>query len=467
MSLTDAFYQLSPSPTLLLAIMAIIALIESLALVGLVVPGVVLITAAASMAGHQELSLAIVMLAAFCGAVAGDGLSFWLGYRHRRRVPGWWPFSRHPEWLSRGAKFFQRYGAYSVVLGRFVGPVRPIIPLIAGMLHMSPRRFVWANLISAALWAPVYVLPGYLLGHAWQRLPGLPEALEPWLAVLGSAVVALALVFSWLRHQTYRDGHVYRGLVRLARHTSVGRLIWRVLVMQRNSEPPLASWLLLLASLAALCAWTLIVLQHNGPMPMDRQLHALLDSLSMPALRELGYLLAEVGDLFGIIALVLPWAGWWIWHKRWDVLGHFGGGLLAIAGLNVLGKALIGRARPTTPDHLSGSMAYPSAHTSTSVVLLGMAAAFLARELPPRYRFWAYWAAIALAVPMALSRLLIGVHWLSDLIGGALLGLVVCALVQLSWQRRQRPRLAPGPWPLIATASLALLTARLIWLGPA
>ncbi|MDT8896249.1 bifunctional DedA family/phosphatase PAP2 family protein [Halomonas sp. I1] len=467
MNLTDALYQLSPSPTLLLLIVAAIALVESLALVGLLVPGVVLITAAASMAGHQELSVTLVILAAFLGAVAGDGLSFWLGYTQRERVTALWPLSRHPEWLARGARFFRTHGPFSVFLGRFVGPVRPVIPLIAGMLHMPPRTFTWANLISAAFWAPAYVLPGYLLGHAWQRLPGLPDGLKPWLAGLGGLVVALALIFSWLRHQTYRDGHVYRGLAWLSRRHAAGRMAWRLLAIQRDRDPPLASWLLLLSSLAALSAWTLAVLQHDGPMAMDQRLNDLLSAMSMPGLGRAGHILAEIGDIIGIIALILPWTLWWLCQRRWDIIGHFGAGLFGIAALNTLGKTLIGRARPLTPEHLTGSMSYPSAHTSTIVVLLGMAAAFIARELPATQRFWAYWGAIALAVPMALSRLVIGVHWLSDLIGGALLGLVVCALVQLAWQRHERPRLSPCPWLILGTASLALITARVAWLGPA
>ncbi|WP_275287591.1 bifunctional DedA family/phosphatase PAP2 family protein [Halomonas elongata] len=467
MNLTDTLYQLSPSPPLLLLIVAAIALVESLALIGLLVPGVVLITAAASMAGHQELSVTLVILAAFLGAVAGDGLSFWLGYTQRERVTALWPLSRHPEWLARGARFFRTHGPFSVFLGRFVGPVRPVIPMIAGMLHMPPRTFTWANLISAAFWAPAYVLPGYLLGHAWQRLPGLPEGLRPWLAGLGGLVVALALIFSWLRHQTYRDGHVYRSLAWLSRRHALGRMTWRVLAIQRDHEPPLASWLLLLSSLAALSAWTLVVLQHDGPMAMDRRLNDLLAAMSMPGLDRTGHILAEVGDIIGITALVLPWALWWLWRRRWDFIGHFGAGLLGIAVLNTLGKTLIGRARPLTPEHLTGSMSYPSAHTSTAVVLLGMAAAFIARELPATQRFWAYWGAIAIAVPMALSRLVIGVHWLSDLIGGALLGLVVCALVQLAWQRHERSPLSPCPWLILGTASLILIIARVAWLGPA
>ncbi|WP_340162872.1 DedA family protein [Billgrantia tianxiuensis] len=139
MSLTETLLQLAPSPQMLLLIVGAIALLESLALVGLLLPGVVLITAAASLAGHQDMAVSSLLLAAFIGAVLGDGISFSLGYTQRERVTRLWPLSRHPEWLARGARFFQRYGSLSVFFGRFVGPVRPVIPLIAGMLHMSPE----------------------------------------------------------------------------------------------------------------------------------------------------------------------------------------------------------------------------------------------------------------------------------------------------------------------------------------
>lgn len=467
MNLVDLLQQLTPSPTMLLLLTILIALVESLALIGLLVPGVVLITAVASMAGHQQLAVGAVMGAAFLGAVIGDGLSFWLGYTQRERVTTMWPLSRYPEWIAQGASFFQRHGALSVFLGRFVGPVRPVIPLIAGMMHMPPRRFTLANLGSAALWAPAYVLPGYLLGRTWQRLPGVPEALHPWLIGLGALIVALALMFSWLRHQTHHDGLIYRALADLLRRHPRGRHLWRALSRAPDREAPLGTWLLLLSALTALCAWTLVVLHHDGPLPMDQRLDALMEHLTIPGLQALGEGMARIGDLYGVLALTLPWGLWWLARGRLDALAHVAAGLIGIALLNTLGKALIGRLRPDTPLHLADSFSYPSAHTSTAVVLYGLAAAFIARELPLRRRFWAYWGAIAIIVPMALSRLVLGVHWLSDLVGGTLLGLVVCALVQLAWQRRPHRTLRPCPWLMLGTASLALVIARMAWLGPA
>lgn len=464
MSLVDMLHSLTPSPPLLVGLVLIISLVESLALVGLLVPGVVLITSAASLAGHQDVALAWLIGAAFIGAILGDGISFSLGYRHREQVTQRWPLSQHPEWLGRGSRFFERYGIWSVFIGRFVGPVRPIIPLVAGMMRMPPRTFIWANVTSAALWAPAYLLPGYLLGRTWQHHLNLPPGLEAALLVLAGIVVTLAIIFSWGRHQATRHGRLYRAIAGSVRRLPLLRRPW--LAMSQSGDVPLASLLLLVLALGSLSGWTLMVIPESGPLNMDIFIHRLFTGLQSDFSYTVGNIFARIGDTFGIIALVLPWAVWLLIAKRWDALSHWAGAFAGVALLNIIGKGLFGRSRPDTPDYLMGSFSYPSAHTSSAVVLFGLTAAFIAAEIPRQKRFWAYWIALALALPMALSRLVVGVHWFSDLVGGALLGLVVCALTLLHWQQQPRPSLRPCPWLLLSISSLVLISARVGLLPP-
>ncbi len=174
--------------------------------------------------------------------------------------------------------------------------------------------------------------------------------------------------------------------------------------------------------------------------------------------------MAKTGDTFGVLALIAPWMLWLARHRAYTVLLHLTGALGGIALANTLFKQLAGRVRPDIPDYLSGSFSYPSAHTSTAVVLYGLTAAFVADTLPMRQRALAYWMAILICIPMALSRLVIGVHWLSDLVGGALLGLVTCALVRLSYHRFARHAPPPAPWLALTLASFALLVGRILWL---
>lgn len=163
----------------------VIAFVESFAIAGVVVPGVALLAAAAFIAGGGALDLGPALACAWAGAVLGDGSSFligrWFGPALRRQ--SW--LQKRPHWIEAGDRFFERHGVLGVVLGRFVGPIRPVVPLIAGMLRMRMTTFFAINLTSAFAWAPVYVLPGYLLGAS------MANALQPPVGWLAGVVLIL------------------------------------------------------------------------------------------------------------------------------------------------------------------------------------------------------------------------------------------------------------------------------------
>ena len=167
-----------------------IAMLESLAIAGLLVPGVVLLVAVTAMAGGWGMPLITAMTWAFAGAVAGDMASFVLGRVFHQDIRRLGLFRRHPQWIARGEMFFRRYGVLSIFLGRFVGPVRPIVPMVAGMLDMPVWRFIVVNVASALAWAPVYVIPGYMAGHAvsWT----VPEFFWHQALALGGALLGVA-----------------------------------------------------------------------------------------------------------------------------------------------------------------------------------------------------------------------------------------------------------------------------------
>lgn len=168
----------------------LIALVESLAVAGLLVPGVLLLFAASALAGGGNLGLLAALSWAFAGAVCGDLISFAMGRWFHQDIRRLRVFARHPHWLDRGESFFRRYGTYSIVLGRFIGPIRPIIPMIAGMFDMPFWRFLLVNVLSAIAWAPMYVLPGYIAGNA-TRWP-VPESFWSEALLLAGGLLAFA-----------------------------------------------------------------------------------------------------------------------------------------------------------------------------------------------------------------------------------------------------------------------------------
>ncbi|NUB12355.1 DedA family protein [Azospirillum brasilense] len=136
------------------------AFAESLAFVGFVVPGVVLIATAGALVASGALGLGGVSGPLGGGAGRGAAGSSGLGRVFGDRVPVVWPFRQRPELLERGSRFFLRHGGKGVFFARFLGPLRPVVPITAGMMAMPHHSFQTANLLSAVIWVPLMMAPG-------------------------------------------------------------------------------------------------------------------------------------------------------------------------------------------------------------------------------------------------------------------------------------------------------------------
>lgn len=170
---------------------------ESVALVGIVLPGSAILVGVGAAAELGHLPLWPIVGWATLGAIAGDGLSFWLGHRHCHRIARMWPFSRRPGLLAKSEALIRRHGGTSVAVARFTPLFRAVVPLAAGAFGMSPLRFTIANVLSALAWAPAYVLPGATFGAAAGVLGqiGEPGAL----IVLAGALSALLAIWIFRR----------------------------------------------------------------------------------------------------------------------------------------------------------------------------------------------------------------------------------------------------------------------------
>ncbi|MDE1986615.1 MAG: DedA family protein [Alphaproteobacteria bacterium] len=135
---------------------------ESFAFLSLLIPGTAIMIAAGAFIPSGTLSAWPLLIGCIAGATAGDAISYWLGWRYGHLVERSWPFTRHPELLATGYAFFKRHGGKSVFIGRFFGPFRAVVPLVAGISKMPPVRFWIANMSSALIWAPALLLPGAL-----------------------------------------------------------------------------------------------------------------------------------------------------------------------------------------------------------------------------------------------------------------------------------------------------------------
>ena len=154
------------------AIMFVTAFGESFAFVSLLFPGTSLLIAAGALMAAGSLPYFPILAGAVLGAVLGDTVSFWIGHRFGGGLARVWPFTRSPELLPSGIRFFARHGGKSVFIGRFFGPVRAVIPLAAGIMRMPRGRFWFANVTSAMVWAPMLLFAGDAVGDVGDRYIG-------------------------------------------------------------------------------------------------------------------------------------------------------------------------------------------------------------------------------------------------------------------------------------------------------
>ena len=154
-------------------IVLVLAFGESLAFISLILPFWGMLVAIGAMIGIDGAEFFLIWLAAAVGAALGDWLSYWLGYYFHDRIAGMWPLSRHPDLLPRGHAFFDKYGAWAIVLGRFSGPFRASVPIVAGAAQMNQRTFQIANWGSAVLWSFVLLVFGDIIGRAVSAISSL------------------------------------------------------------------------------------------------------------------------------------------------------------------------------------------------------------------------------------------------------------------------------------------------------
>jgi membrane protein DedA with SNARE-associated domain len=151
-------------PLLAIVIAFAAAIIEAVAVLGILIPGTPILMAVAAAGAMGGMPMLPIIAASIIGAVIGDFVSYWVGDRYRSRLRRMWPFSSRPALMSQAESFFQRYGSASVAICRFIPVLRSTVPLVAGMARMPRPRFLVANVSSAFVWAPAHVLPAQFAG---------------------------------------------------------------------------------------------------------------------------------------------------------------------------------------------------------------------------------------------------------------------------------------------------------------
>lgn len=431
-----------------------VAMAESLVLVGVFIPGAALLLGMGALIALGGLELFPILVWAIAGAVVGDGISFWVGYIYRDRLRQMWPFSKHPQMLARGEAFFLKHGGKSVAIGRFVGPIRAVIPTVAGIMGMSPLRFTIVNVISAIAWAPAYILPGMVIGTSLGLASQVAARLGILLVILAAGVWLVVWGVRALInfYQPRAEATVARWLEWGRRHPRLGGLTTALLDPAR----PEAAALTALAMMLIFAAWLfltllLILVDEAALAALDEAAFQILQTLRTAWADDFMVSVAQLGDKQVTVPLTLAVTAWLAYRRLWRAAGHWVGAVSFAALVTMWLSHSLQLPRAAGVDVALSEAAAPSGHLAIATVMYGFAAVMLAHALPPARRWIPTVVAILAIAAIAIARLYLGVHSLSDVVGALVLGLMWVALLGTGYRRH-----ALRPVPPRATAGVMI-----------
>jgi membrane protein DedA with SNARE-associated domain/membrane-associated phospholipid phosphatase len=426
-----------PTGWLYFALIGTVSFLESVALLGIFVPGSVLIVFVGFLAAHGKGDILLVIAVSAAGSILGDLISYWAGARFGVSLLQTRTFLKRKDLLEKARSFFISHGGKSVFFGRFIGFLRPFIPFVAGSARMSPWRFLVYALVSGVLWGLAYPGLGYFFGASWQMV-------KIWtgrFSFLVTIILALFILngifwrwavpplvrgfaFLWGKVRTAWQSLLEREMVRsfAGRHPRLWSFVAARFTLEKGSGLYLTTGFFVSVLFALLFGLVARELRLGSPMiATDQRIYDLLQEYHHPA-----------ADLFFIIATYLGSAPailmiggltllcLFLVNRDFSALILLGGTAAGEVLVFIL-KDLFRRPRPVPvfPELLPLSASFPSGHAFVAMVFYGFLTYLLLGTVRNwNSRFLLVLAGSFLVILIGFSRIYLGVHWLSDVLGG-------------------------------------------------
>jgi len=422
-------------------IVALLAFLETGAFVGLIAPGETFVVLAGAVAGQGVTSVVLTIGIVWVSAFLGDTASYYLGVKLGRGF-----ILRHGDKLritkerfAQVEAYFDKHGGKTILIGRFIGLVRALAPFIAGSSKMQYRDMAPYSILGTGIWATTFTLLGYF---ASKNIDVVLENSERAILAFG-ALVALVVgtiaTVQWLKKDENRrraarwmeQRPVFRNVLALGRRMAPqAKFFW-------NRLTPGDLGLELTTALAVLAVGSYVVIgyavltgDNPGPTPGDQTAADFVDSLRAGWLTDVAKVITALGSSFVIAIVTVVTAVWLARSRHWPEFFVLTIGVFALLVAPQAVKDIVDRPRPEGGLVGAAGSAYPSGHATHAVVYSWIALTIALRLRPAMSRASLLIAAgLLLTVSIGLSRVYLGVHYMSDVNGGWALGASIFAFL--------------------------------------
>jgi membrane protein DedA with SNARE-associated domain/membrane-associated phospholipid phosphatase len=435
---------------------------ETAAFLGFVAPGEFTIILGGVLAGEGTLSIGLLIGIVWASIVVGDSIGFFLGRRLGRSfVLKHGPRVRlTEERVRRVEDYFARHGGKTIFLGRWIGFVRPLMPFTAGTSGMAYRSFLPYDVLSAGLFGSCFSLLGYIFWRSFSQVASIAGKGAIGFGIFVAIVIGVVMAVKRLRNPEDRRRIAAR-LDRLGSRPALRPLsvvlralwrfairpVWRVvsMVAARLAPPFRFLWhrltpgglgieLTSLLATAAVCGYVfglyadLVESGHSTGTPGDDAAHDVAQDIRTSFLTSVMKAVSFLGTRGFTIAVIVVAVGLLIANGRRIQAAVLAAGYALIQVGVTVTKDLVERPRPSDPLVDITGWSFPSGHAANAIAYVVLAVILAAAIRKARWRVAVIVIGAVIAAVIGLSRVYLGVHYLSDVTSGWALGLAVYSL---------------------------------------
>lgn len=372
--------------------------------VGLPIPGEALMLMLGFLSGGRNAAIAVILATA--GTFTGSMAAYAVGYRYGENIilKIGRPLHITKEKLDNTDRLLRRHEALTIIFSRFIPGVRHVVPYMSGIAGIEVRRNALYNLISGVIWCSAFIFLGSITGSKW--------------TVIGKLIGTYTLV----------------ALV----------LILFVFIVFKYLNRFKIPVLLLSVSLTVFILFT-SELMENELSPLDSQIYGYLSKLISEDMTDLMKLISNMGSVYvlGAGAAVLLFV-FWIKRRFWFYGKMIAANLIAVSLLNLLFKTIFHRVRPDILQlvHASG-YSFPSGHSMIGVAFYGYLIYLCVLFVKKTWKQFLSALLLLLILMIGISRIYLGVHYASDVIGGFLAGfswLIIFITLTRTYDKRKNQK---------------------------
>ena len=414
-------------------------LMETIVGIGLFIPGSIIVLVMGALSASGYFDLGDLFWFAIIGAIIGDNINYYIGKKYGSKIfiRGLWFIK--PFYFRKGEKFFKHYGLKSVLFGRFIPSIKEVIPLVAGASNINRLSFVTRNILGIIGWSLIWILPGYFFVQSLNFV-------KVWLNRAGFFFLTLIVIFTIF--YILKVILIKRGKKLFSFLFSVGRSMKHSMIesqkfqnfiqdhqslvkfiQKRLNKDSFSGLPLTLFSLALIYTISLFggivedVINSDIVASADIRVDNLLAIFRNTELTNFFLWVTLLGKwqiilIFTIAAIAILW----LWKKQF----YIGPLLLSIVGSGLftfMGKLAFHRSRPNVAIYPENSFSFPSGHATIAVAFYGFITYLLIRNTRRwKYKINIFFAGFIGILLIGFSRLYLGLHYVSDVWGGYLVG---------------------------------------------